>query len=68
MNTPARPPVPWRKNTHSGSEGDNCVEVAAFPGTVAVRDSKHPDSPRLAFTRPAFASFTRRLRTGRHDL
>jgi hypothetical protein len=31
----------WRKSTYSGSNGGNCVEVAAnLPGVVAVRDSK----------------------------
>ncbi|MFE9706180.1 DUF397 domain-containing protein [Streptomyces sp. NPDC005930] len=40
----------WFKSSYSsGPDGDSCVEVAATPGTVHVRDSKHRDaSPRLA--------------------
>ncbi len=68
MNTPARPPVPWRKSTRSDSEGDNCIEVAGLPEVIAVRDSKNPDGPCLTFTRPAFASFARHLRSSRHGL
>ncbi|WP_037865890.1 DUF397 domain-containing protein [Streptomyces sp. NRRL S-1868] len=30
----------WRKSSFSGSEGDNCVEVAVRPGGVRVRDTK----------------------------
>jgi hypothetical protein len=49
--------VPARTNA-----GD-CVEVAVnLPGVVAVRDSKDPQGPALAFTRagwPAFATLVR---------
>ncbi len=37
----------WRKSTES-LNGD-CVEVAALPGGVAVRDSKKPNGPVLEF-------------------
>lgn len=31
----------WKKGSHSGPEGGDCIEVARIPpGTVAVRDSK----------------------------
>ena len=41
----------WQKSSYSGSNGGQCVEVARnLPGIVAVRDSKHPDGPSLAFT------------------
>lgn len=39
----------WHKARASGEEG-NCVEVADFGDTVAVRDSKDPDGPKLVFT------------------
>ncbi|MFE9053335.1 DUF397 domain-containing protein [Streptomyces mutabilis] len=30
----------WFKSSYSGSDGGDCVEVAAGPDTVYVRDSK----------------------------
>jgi hypothetical protein len=41
----------WRKSSRSGGNGGQCVEVACnLPGIVAVRDSKDPAGPALAFT------------------
>nr|WP_051877469.1 DUF397 domain-containing protein [Streptomyces natalensis] len=53
----------WLKSSYS-SGGDNCVEVANLPALsrVAVRDSKDPDGPVLAFPTPAFAAFVGRVR------
>ncbi|MDU0288679.1 DUF397 domain-containing protein [Saccharothrix longispora] len=51
----------WRKSSRSGSGGnDNCVEVAFPSPQVAVRDSKNPPGPRLAFPAPAWRRFVRR--------
>jgi Domain of unknown function (DUF397) len=50
----------WRKASHSGNNGGACVEVA--PAAVAVRDSKDPDGPRLAFTPQDWREFTSRLK------
>ncbi|MGW1191230.1 DUF397 domain-containing protein [Streptomyces sp. NPDC002559] len=48
----------WFKSSYSsGSEGDSCVEIAASPGTVHVRDSKDVQGPRLAFGPDAWAGF-----------
>lgn len=47
----------WRKSSYTTSNGGDCVELASVPGTVAVRDSKDPDGPRLVFDRRAFAKF-----------
>ncbi|MFG2128886.1 DUF397 domain-containing protein [Streptomyces sp. NPDC048751] len=48
----------WFKSSYSsGSEGDSCVEVAATPGTVHVRDSKQVAGPRLALAGRAWAEF-----------
>ncbi|MBW8483944.1 DUF397 domain-containing protein [Actinomadura parmotrematis] len=57
----------WRRSLRSTS-GENCVEVAALPAAVAVRDSKDPDGSRLAFGRACWADFAARLKAGRHDL
>ncbi|MFB4307184.1 DUF397 domain-containing protein [Actinomadura sp. GTD37] len=44
----------WRKSTRSGSATDEaCIELAALPGGVGVRDSKDPDGPVLVLTRAA---------------
>ncbi|SNT56544.1 protein of unknown function [Actinomadura meyerae] len=43
----------WRKSSHSGPNGGNCVELADAAGVVAVRDSKDPDGPVLLLTRAA---------------
>jgi Domain of unknown function (DUF397) len=48
----------WRKATHSSGNGGNCIEVATARRTVAVRDSKDPDGPRLAFGPQAWKAFT----------
>ncbi|MFJ9853356.1 DUF397 domain-containing protein [Streptomyces sp. NPDC101150] len=47
----------WFKSSYSGGEGNECVEVAALPDQIAIRDSKHPDGPALAFRAAAFAAF-----------
>ncbi|WP_372442030.1 DUF397 domain-containing protein [Actinomadura violacea] len=49
--------VVWRKSSYTTSNGGDCVELASVPGTVAVRDSKDPDGPKLVFGRRAFTSF-----------
>lgn len=48
----------WRKSTYS-NEGGQCVEVArGGPDVVAVRDSKDPAGPKLAFTPEEWKAFT----------
>ncbi|WP_405090776.1 DUF397 domain-containing protein [Micromonospora sp. NBC_01392] len=52
----------WRKSSRSNGQGANCVEVAdARPGGVAVRDSKDPAGPVLAFAPDAWRAFVDRL-------
>jgi Domain of unknown function (DUF397) len=59
----------WRKSSYSGGNGGACVEVARnLPGAVAVRDSKDPDGPKLAFTPPEWAAFTAGVKAGEFDL
>nr|WP_200797386.1 DUF397 domain-containing protein [Streptoalloteichus hindustanus] len=54
----------WRKSSYSGTETD-CVEVAAVPQSIAVRDSKNPGGPVLVFGREGFAAFVGRVKAGR---
>ncbi|MFG2090592.1 MULTISPECIES: DUF397 domain-containing protein [unclassified Spirillospora] len=67
MSTPDLSSRDWRKSTYSDSEGDNCVEVAGVASVVAVRDSKDPEGPKLAFGRAAFGALARDIRAGRYD-
>lgn len=54
----------WRTASYSATDG-NCVEVAgAHPATIAVRDSKDPDGPRLSFTPAEWTAFIRRVKNG----
>lgn len=60
--------VIWRKASRSAHEGGNCVEVAKAARVVAVRDSKDPDGPKLAFAAAEWRAFARRVAAGVHDL
>lgn len=52
----------WRRSTRSGGgSGNNCVEVAFAGPAVAVRDSKDPDGPVLAFPARSWAAFLARM-------
>ncbi|HEY3734780.1 MAG TPA: DUF397 domain-containing protein [Streptosporangiaceae bacterium] len=57
----------WRKSTRSSGNGE-CVEIATSAETVAIRDSKDPDGPKLTITRPAWAAFIHRVKDGRSGL
>ncbi|GIH69885.1 MULTISPECIES: DUF397 domain-containing protein [Sphaerimonospora] len=58
----------WRKSSRSGSNGGQCVEVAAnLPGVVAVRDSKNPDGPKLLFTPGEWRAFINGIKDGQFD-
>ncbi len=48
-------------HTASYSANGDCVEVAAQPCRVAVRDSKNPDGPVFTVGAAAFAAFARSL-------
>ncbi|MEU3371873.1 DUF397 domain-containing protein [Streptomyces sp. NPDC006660] len=48
----------WFKSGYSDTSNPNdCVEVAAVPGAIHVRDSKDPEGGRLGFAREAWADF-----------
>jgi hypothetical protein len=68
MATTGHPSAVWRKSSRSnGNGGNNCVEVATTPDTVAVRDSKDPDGPRLSFTPSEWAAFLAGVKAGEFD-
>jgi Domain of unknown function (DUF397) len=52
----------WRTSSYSGSNGGTCVEVGTTGPAVAVRDSKHPNGPQLAFTPATWKTFTNQLK------
>ncbi|MFF0090303.1 DUF397 domain-containing protein [Streptomyces canus] len=51
----------WFKSTYSGSEGGQCVEVAASPHSIHIRDSKNP-KPTLRVTPTTWTAFTTGLK------
>ncbi|MFE7529146.1 DUF397 domain-containing protein [Kitasatospora sp. NPDC057542] len=56
----------FRKSSYSGGN-ENCLEYAILPEAVAVRDSKDPSGPALAFGRAAHAAFIAAVATGEFD-
>ncbi|MFB7179744.1 DUF397 domain-containing protein [Streptomyces sp. NPDC056257] len=50
-------PLRWFKSSYSGSQGDDCVEVAACADAVHVRDSKVTAGPELAVTPASWGVF-----------
>nr|WP_121432682.1 DUF397 domain-containing protein [Actinomadura pelletieri] len=58
----------WRKSAHSANNG-GCVELGpcACCGT-AVRDSKDPEGPKLAFSIASWRAFHADVLAGRYDL
>jgi hypothetical protein len=66
----------WFKSSYSTEQGGNClevaydcdgpegacVEVAAHPAAIHVRDSKNPGGPSLTLAPAAWASFVSDLR------
>jgi hypothetical protein len=47
----------WFKSSYSSSGSGDCVEVAACPGTIHVRDSKDRQGPQLAVSPGTWADF-----------
>ncbi|WP_320065284.1 DUF397 domain-containing protein [Micromonospora sp. RTGN7] len=53
----------WRKSTRSNTAGGECVEVADnLPDVVAVRDSKDPSGPVLAFSPQTWRAFVKQAK------
>jgi hypothetical protein len=62
MNTAARQPLfsdnlAWFKSSYSSNEGGNCLEFAAHPAAVHVRDSKVTAGPILTVSPGTWAEF-----------
>ncbi|MFF0074917.1 DUF397 domain-containing protein [Streptomyces sp. NPDC005494] len=47
----------WFKSSYSGSNNNDCVEVAVSPRTVRVRDSKNVPGPEIGVDARAWAHF-----------
>ncbi|MEV0735221.1 DUF397 domain-containing protein [Streptomyces sp. NPDC050549] len=48
----------WFKSSYSGgTNGESCVEIAAAPGAVHIRDSKNTEGPNFTVTPLAWADF-----------
>jgi hypothetical protein len=60
--------VTWQKSSYSGANGGGCVEVAHVSAVVAVRDSKDPDGPRLAFSPQEWRAFVAGVKAGEFGL
>ena len=58
----------WRKSSRSAQGGDACVEVAGLSEVIAVRDSKNPTGPALAFDAATFGAFIATVCSSGHDL
>ena len=56
MTAPVGEEFTWRRSARSAGNGC-CVEVALLGDGVAVRDSKDPEGPTLAFAAPAWKGF-----------
>ena len=54
--------IAWRTSSYSGDNGGACIEVGVAAPAVAVRDSKHPDGPQLAFAADTWNAFTDQLK------
>jgi hypothetical protein len=60
----------WRTSSYSSGNGGQCIQVAhSLPDAiVAVRDSKDPQGPSLAFTPGNWQAFTDQVKAGVLDL
>ncbi|GLX98279.1 MULTISPECIES: DUF397 domain-containing protein [Herbidospora] len=58
----------WRKAEKSNSQGDQCVEVALMGHAIALRDSKNPTGPILAFTPAEWDAFVHGVKGGEFDV
>lgn len=55
----------WRKSTFTSPE--TCVEVAAIPGGVLIRNSNAPEAGTIEFTRAEFSAWLQGCKAGEFD-
>lgn len=58
------PHLQWFKSSYSGGSGGDCVEVAAAPSAIHLRDSKDTGQGGFAVTPTAWAAFLGLARRG----
>jgi len=74
MYTPDLSRATWRKSSYSNGTGGSCVEFAVLSRAaghqcdIAVRDSKDPQGPALAFTARQWQNFTVAIKAHQFDL
>ncbi|SFN78401.1 DUF397 domain-containing protein [Actinomadura madurae] len=68
MSLPEALHMQWRKSSHSGGQGGDCVEVAAFETGIGVRDSREQEGPRLTFGVAEWRVFAERVKASEFDL
>ncbi|MFF8959211.1 DUF397 domain-containing protein [Streptomyces sp. NPDC014894] len=67
MPSPELHGVVWQKSRHSNSQG-SCVEFAKLPGgSVAMRNSRHPDGPALVYTPAEIEAMLLGVKDGEFD-
>jgi hypothetical protein len=53
----------WRKSSYSSGEvNSDCVELARLSGSIAIRDSKHPEHGHLTLSAEAFGTLVNRVK------
>ncbi|MEV8569825.1 DUF397 domain-containing protein [Streptomyces sp. NPDC051322] len=67
MNSEQPAQLEWFKSSYSSGEGGACVEIAADPAAIRVRDSKRRGGPQLAFARDVWAGFVAGVGQGRSN-
>ncbi|MFS7875110.1 DUF397 domain-containing protein [Streptomyces asiaticus] len=56
----------WQKSSFSDGAGPNCMELAAVPDGVHIRESDEPEAV-VRTTPAALGGFIRAIKTGRLD-
>ncbi|MET8954750.1 DUF397 domain-containing protein [Streptomyces sp. NPDC004533] len=53
----SNPELAWFKSSYSGTQGDDCVEVAVTEQVIHVRDSKEVTRPHFTVHRDGWSRF-----------